>query len=314
MVHVQFNPELLSTLKDKVVVLTGGATGIEAGSKVVFGDVNEAPARELEAGLGPAVRFQYCDTSSYTSQLDLFALAEQIYGRVDVVVANAGVAIHKDIFEAGSDISVEPSMREVDINLKGPIFTARIGMHHLRKNGSRNGKGGGDLVLVSSIAGFKESGGLATYTASKHGVLGLMRGLHTTVVLEGIRINVICPWMTKTKLVKGIEAGWRKLGLPENEAEDVARSIVLCASANRSEDGEVHPGAKMPFAGKILWIAGGEAYEIEDAIQDLEPQWLGEENSKVLAKGQEFLASQGTSWDADKLSQKPHDAKPLHRE
>lgn len=57
----------------------------------------------------------------------------------------------------------------------------------------------------------------------------------------------------------------------------------------------------MPFAGKILWIAGGEAYEIEDSIQALEPQWLGEENSRVLAKGQGYLASQGTSWDADKL-------------
>jgi hypothetical protein len=107
-----------------------------------------------------------------------------------------------------------------------------------------------------------------------------------------------------TKLVKGIEVGWRELGLPENEPEDVARSIVLCASANRSEEGRTHVGTKMPFAGKILWIAGGEAYEIEDAIQGLEPQWLGEENSKVLAKGQDFLASQGTSWDADKLEQK----------
>jgi NAD(P)-dependent dehydrogenase (short-subunit alcohol dehydrogenase family) len=107
------------------------------------------------------------------------------------------MANHKDIFEASSDITIEPSMKEVAVNLSGAIFTARIGMHYLRKNKSRpGGKGGGDLVLVSSIAGFKECGGLATYTASKHGVLGLMRGLHTTAFPEGIRINVICPWMT----------------------------------------------------------------------------------------------------------------------
>lgn len=81
-------------------------------------------------------------------------------------------------------------MMEVDINLKGAIYTARIGMHYLRKIG------GGDLVLVSSIAGFKECGGLAPYTASKHGVLGLMRGLHIVAIEENIRINVICPWMT----------------------------------------------------------------------------------------------------------------------
>lgn len=102
-------------------------------------------------------------------------------------------------------------------------------------------------------------------------------------------------------MVKGIEDGWRALGLPENQPEDVARSILLCATANRGEAGKTHGGAKMPFGGKILWISGGEAYEIEDAIQALEPQWLGEENSKVLAKGQEFLANGATSWDADKL-------------
>ncbi|KAF2707703.1 NAD(P)-binding protein [Pleomassaria siparia CBS 279.74] len=307
MVHVQFNPELLSTLKEKVVVLTGGATGIgrstvtqfaEAGCKVVFGDISEEPARELESKLGSNVRYLHCDTSSYSDQLSLFAAAESIFGQINIVVANAGMAIHKDIFDPSSDVSLQPSMKEVAVNLTGVIFTARIGMHYLRK------AKGGDLILVSSIAGFKESGGLATYSASKHGVLGLMRGLHTTAFPEGIRINVICPWMTKTRLVRGIEDGWRELGLPENEPEDVGRSIVLCATANRSKNGKTHPGAKMPFAGKIIWISGGEAYEIEDAIQFLEPQWLGEENSKILARGQDYLASQGTSWDADKTKNK----------
>jgi NAD(P)-dependent dehydrogenase (short-subunit alcohol dehydrogenase family) len=283
----------------------------EAGSKVVFGDISNEPAHSLENELGTNARFFHCDTSSYSDQLALFALAESTFGHVDIVVANAGMANHKDIFDPSSDITIEPSMKEIDVNLKGAIFTARIGMHYLRK------RGGGDLVLVSSIAGFKECGGLAPYTASKHGVVGLMRGLHIVAILEDIRINVICPWMTsklflsvylvflliqvETRLVKGIEDGWRELGLPENTPEDVARSILLCATANREGKEKIHDGAQMPFAGKILWIAGGEAHEIEDAIQALEPQWLGEENSKILAKGQEFLASQGTSWDADKL-------------
>jgi len=168
----------------------------------VFGDISEEPARDLESRLGPNVRYLHCDTSSYSDQLSLFAAAESIFGRINVVVANAGMAIHKDIFDPSSDISIEPSMKEVAVNLTGAIFTARIGMHYLRKNKTN----GGDLVLVSSIAGFKGSGGLATYTASKHGVLGLMRGLHTTAFPEGIRINVICPWMTS----KGLPA----LGTP----------------------------------------------------------------------------------------------------
>lgn len=214
---------------------------------------------------------------------------------MDVVVANAAIAIHKDPFDPEADISVEPPTAEIDVNLKGALFTARIGMHYLRKT-----PGGGDLILVSSIAGFKESSGLVAYTASKHGVLGLLRGLRITAMRrDNIRINAICPWMTKTRMVRGIERGWYERNLPTNEPEDVARAILVCATANRCPDG-THPGARLPFAGKILWIGGGKAYEIEDKLQELELEWLGRENSAVLARGQAFLEEDGTSWDVEK--------------
>ena len=103
-------------------------------------------------------------------------------------------------------------------------------------------------------------------------------------------------------MVTGIEVGWRKLGLPENEAQDVARAMVICATANRGVKTQSHQNAALPFTGKILWVAGGQSYEIEDRIQALEPQWLGEENARVLAKGQAFLADDTTSWDAEKTT------------
>lgn len=158
---------------------------------MVFGDVATEPALELESELRPNARFIKCDASSYTDQLHLFRTAYEMHGRVDIVVANAGISIHKDIFDPSADINEEPSMKEIEINTVGALFTARIGMHFLRLSG------GGDLVLVSSIAGFKECGGLVPYTASKHGVVGIMRGLHLTATPEGIRVNVICPWMTR---------------------------------------------------------------------------------------------------------------------
>lgn len=161
-----------------------------SGAKVVFGDVSDKPAQELISKLGPSVRYMHCDTTRYADQLALFATAEKLFGRVDIVVANAGVAQHKDIFAPDQDINEEPSLREIDVNLKGVLFTARIGQHYLRK------VGGGDMILVSSIAGFKETGGLTPYMASKHGVIGILRGLRLTALPENIRINVICPWMT----------------------------------------------------------------------------------------------------------------------
>lgn len=162
----------------------------DSGAKVIFGDVSERPSLELQTELSPNAHFVKCDTSNYADQLNLFKTAYDLYGKIDVVAANAGISIHQDIFDPALDINEEPSMREVDINLTGTIFSARIGMHYLRKNG------GGDLVFTSSIAGFKECGGLVTYTASKHGVIGIMRGLHLTATPENIRVNVICPWMT----------------------------------------------------------------------------------------------------------------------
>lgn len=106
-------------------------------------------------------------------------------------------------------------------------------------------------------------------------------------------------------MVTGIEMGWAKLGLPENTAADVARAMVICATSNQGggagADAPSHDNAALPFIGKIVWVAGGQCYEIEDRIQALEPQWLGEENARVLAKGQAFLADSTTSWDAEKL-------------
>jgi hypothetical protein len=104
----------------------------------------------------------------------------------------------------------------------------------------------------------------------------------------------------ETGMVRGIEKGWAELNLPANEPDDVAKSILLCATANRGLSGEKHEGAEMPFAGKIVWVAGGESYEIEDQIQRLEPEWLGKENSRVLKMGQDFLMDESTSWDASK--------------
>ncbi|KAH9218226.1 hypothetical protein DL95DRAFT_489966 [Leptodontidium sp. 2 PMI_412] len=361
MAHIQINEAQFGTLKDKVVVLTGGANGIGRaavklfhyhGAKIIFGDINTTLGLALETELSPSpsssssspssspspsppspeqaqaptAKFIRTDVTSYTSQLHLFKTAISLHGRVDIVVANAGMSIPRDPFtfndsdgegeeEGDREIEKEFPTTEIDVNLKGCLYTARIGLFYLRKNKDKNGipprdqgqngdfgqrgprgdtgvgERGGDLVLVSSIAGFKESTNLAVYTASKHGVLGLLRGVRIQAARERVRVNAVCPWMTKTAMVAGIESGWRALNLPENEPSDVAKSILVCATANR------HRGATLPFEGKIVFVAGGESYEIEERMTGLEPEWLGRENSERLERGQEFLMREGTSWE-----------------
>lgn len=96
-------------------------------------------------------------------------------------------------------------------------------------------------------------------------------------------------------MAKPLEEGWMKNKLPSNEASDIAETIAICATANRGDGSFLHKGVELPFAGKIVWVGGGKSYEIEDRIQALEPQWLGRENSSVLARGQEYLAQFGFS-------------------
>ncbi len=103
----------------------------------------------------------------------------------------------------------------------------------------------------------------------------------------------------ETAMVAGIEAGWAKLQLPENQPEDVARAIITCATAGRGKD-DRHLGAVEPFWGKIVYVSGGKAYEIEDKLNALEPAWLGNGNSAALAIGQEYLKNGSTSWDTTK--------------
>ena len=73
----------------------------------------------------------------------------------------------------------------------------------------------------------------------------------------------------------------------------------MCATANRGEGGKTYKGAKLPFHGKILFVGCEEIYEIEDRLWELEPEWPGKENSKILERGQEYLLN-GARWDYTK--------------
>lgn len=170
-----------------------------------------------------------------------------------------------------------PPMLSLEVNLTGVLYFARIASVYLRQNR----KEGEDksILLLSSCAGFKETPGLFVYQAAKHGVLGLMRTLRPYMPPAcDIRVNAVCPWMTATQLASGVEQMWRKAELPLNQPVDVAK-----VNMNVTQSAGLH--------GKAFYVEGGRAWEIEDNINRLEPQWLGEEPSKSLAKGQATLGN-----------------------
>lgn len=140
------------------------------------------------------------------------------------------------------------------------------------------------LVLVSSIAGFTESPGLPLYGASKHGILGLMRSLRTSLyTTHGISVSAVCPWMVRTGMVTSIAARWQRAGLAMNSADDVANVILgLAATADESN-------------GKAIYVEGGRGWDIEEGLDRTRVEWMGREQSLAWEKGQELLSSHSDS-------------------
>ncbi|KAG9690949.1 NAD(P)-binding protein, partial [Aureobasidium melanogenum] len=305
-------PELGTHLQGKVVVLTGGALGIgselvrllhSAGSSIFFGDIlipqGEALASELSSSSKPGqvVKFLYTNVSDHLSNLGLFDLAYKTCGRVDHAVSVAGINTEENIVDADltlESVRKEPSINaSLNVNLKGPILFSRLASVYLRQQPPTNDKTSStatgtaapknkSLTLVSSVAGFTEAPGLAVYSSSKHGVYGLMRALRKVLIKQEIRTNAICPWMTETRMVSGIEESWKEAGLPRNKAIDVARviaGVMVAESLN----------------GEALYVEGGRAWGIEEGIERTQPQWMGEKQSRDFQKGQEVLGT-GENW------------------
>jgi len=136
MASLQIEDSQLIGAKEKVVIITGGASGIGAaaarlfhslGAKVVVGDLNEKLGNSLAAELGSNLVFQRCDVTQWSSLYDLFEAANSNFGRIDIVLANAGVPEIEEIFEDKIDKAtgklLEPKYIVLDIDLKA-IFSS----------------------------------------------------------------------------------------------------------------------------------------------------------------------------------------------
>lgn len=135
------------------------------------------------------------------------------FGRLDIVVANAGIAGSYAV----EDLTDEIWRDMIDINLTGVWNTVKASVPHLRAGGR-----GGSIVLISSIAGLKGLPNNAHYAAAKHGVIGVMRSLANELGPEGIRVNAVLPTNVETRML--LNDAIYKLFLPDADApgrEDV---------------------------------------------------------------------------------------------
>lgn len=213
-------------LTDLTVAITGASSGIGAataraliaeGSSVVLGARRIDRLDELAAELGDKVAVVEMDVREPADSLRLVEQAYERFGRLDAIVPNAGIGAYGGIM----DLSDEQLREMMDINVAGTVWPIRAAVPGFIE------AGGGDIVIVASVAGLRGAGDEAVYAATKHAQMGLAGGLDRELRESGIRVSAICPGGTATEFAMGAGRTPDMPGLDDMmRAEDVAAAVV----------------------------------------------------------------------------------------
>ncbi|MDD6155693.1 MAG: SDR family NAD(P)-dependent oxidoreductase [Lachnospiraceae bacterium] len=241
----------MGRLQDKVVIITGGNSGVGAATAVLFAkegakvvisarrqpQLEEVAAKVREAGgeVLPVV----CDISKPEDADHLIAKTVETYGKVDVLINSAGV------LEEGLkpiDKVVDADMdRVIDINTKGTMYCMRAASNKMLE------AGGGSIVNVASVAGVMGCGG-AAYVASKAAVIGITKHAALRFAGTGIRCNAVCPGTIVTPMVASMN--------PANMDAD------MFGQMGKHSDLKIQPCMPEDVANILLFLATDESRAI----------------------------------------------------
>lgn len=215
-------------LKNKVAVVTGGASGIgkaivdayaQEGAIVIVADLNAEGAKATEKELqakgvqAMAVAMNVADEASVENGI---AEVNKYYGRIDILVSNAGVQHIAPIDE----LNLADWKKMLAIHLDGAFLLTRACLKIMYKTNN-----GGAIIYMGSVHSKEASLLKAPYVTAKHGLIGLCKVVAKEGAKHGVRANVICPGFVRTPLVdKQIPEQAKTLGISE---EDVIKKIML---------------------------------------------------------------------------------------
>jgi len=232
----------MARLTGKNVLITGGTTGIgyataqlfiQEGARVVITGQDAERVAEAARTLGPAATGIRANVASAA---EMGSLAERIkaeLGGLDVVFANAGVALPKNIAE----IDEEHVDTQIDVNFKGVLYTVQKTLPLLRKPAS--------IILTSTAMTERGVAGMSVYAATKAAVRSLGRTLAAELVDRDIRVNVVGAGLTETPI-------YGKLGLPAAAVQEWAGQLLKSVPAKRlAQPAEI--------ANAVLFLATNES-------------------------------------------------------
>ncbi|MBU0490719.1 MAG: beta-ketoacyl-ACP reductase [Chloroflexi bacterium] len=241
-------------LKDRVVLITGGAAGIgrataerfaEEGAIIVLCDLMEEAGREAAAGLGPDAAFYKVDVTNRQAVQEWADAVFARYGRIDVLVNNAGVLRDGQLvkFKEGQVVGQMPE-RDFDlviaVNLKGVFNCTQAVAPYMIQSG------GGVILNASSVVGLDGNFGQTNYVATKSGVIGMTKVWARELGRYNIRVNAVAPGFTLTEMVRQ---------MPEK---------VLDGMKARTPLGRL--GEPRDIANAYLFLASDEASYVSGAV------------------------------------------------
>ena len=247
-------------LKDKVTLITGGAAGIgratalrfaEEGARVVICDLNQEAGEATAAELGPDAAFYAVDVTDRGAVQEWIDDVVERYGRIDVLVNNAGVLRDNLLVKVKGGELVKQMPEEdfdlvIDVNLKGVFNCAQAVAPVMIQ------QGGGVILNATSIVGLDGNFGQTNYVATKAGVIGMTKVWARELGRHNIRVNAVAPGFTLTEMVRQMpekilenmasHTPLGRLGQPR----DIANAYLFLASDEASF-----------ISGEVLRVDGG---------------------------------------------------------
>lgn len=225
----------MARVNGKVALISGGARGmgasharllVQEGAKVVIGDILDEEGTALAAELGEGnARYVRLDVTDYAQWAAAVATATEAFGRLDVVVNNAGIANFGPI----EDYTLEAWHKIIDINLTGVFYGIKAAIPALKESGK------GSIINISSTAGLQGYEALPGYNAAKFGVRGLTKNAALDLGRYNIRVNSVHPGVIRTPMTEDLETPQNHVALHRvGEPIELSNLILFLASDESS--------------------------------------------------------------------------------